>query len=76
MVKYIWSDIKGDESVFQVLSNLKPPELAEIELSPSSATIRQIRQEREDLVPHTLHGKDERVYYPLVEVAVDRKSTI
>jgi hypothetical protein len=76
LVKYIWSDIKGDESVFQVLSNLKPPELAEIELSPSSATIRQIRQEREDLVPHTLHGKDERVYYPLVEVAVDRKSTV
>ena len=73
LVKYIWSDIKGDEPVFQVLSNLKSSELDEIELSPSSATIRKIRQERENLVSYTLHGKGKRVYYPLVEVAVDRK---
>ena len=59
LVKYIWSDIKGDEPVFQVLSNLKPSELGEIELSPSSATIHKIRQERENLVPHTLHGQGE-----------------
>ena len=52
LVTYIWSDIKGDEPVFQVLSNLKPSELGEIELSPSSATIRKIRQEREKLVPY------------------------
>ena len=43
LVKYIWSDIKGDEPVFQVLSNLKPSEQGEIELSPSSATIHKIR---------------------------------
>ena len=30
LVKYIWSDIKGDEPVFQVLSNLKSSELDEI----------------------------------------------
>jgi len=76
LVKYIWSDIKGDEPVFQVLSNLKSSELDEIELSPSSATIRKIRQEREKLVPYTLHGKGEKVYYPSVEVVVDRKQTV
>ena len=54
-------------------SNLKSSELDEIELRPSSATIRKIRQERENLVSYTLHGKGKRVYYPLVEVAVDRK---
>ena len=73
LVKYIWSDVRGDESVFQVLSNLNPSELAAVELSSSSATIRNIRQEHENLVPYTLNGDGKRVYYPLLEVAIDRE---